>query len=193
MSSSFLLLPLILLLLLSPITAGSLRDPSPPSRCTCVSLAFPSSHCIPSAPAGIAAMLLSAQSHLSVAELRQRLLRLATKNVVSKAWFPEEQRLQTPSSVVGLPAQLGSGEGWGMAVPEMCCGPCTDISHPIADKELLCRSVWSARSAPTWHATAVARCAGTEELLGCSSFSHSGWWLGEHMEVRHNVAQKCCL
>ncbi|XP_031459037.1 proprotein convertase subtilisin/kexin type 9 isoform X3 [Phasianus colchicus] len=59
--------------------------------------------------AGIAAMLLSAEPHLSVAELRQRLLHLATKNVVSKAWFPEEQRLLTPSSVVGLPAQLGPG------------------------------------------------------------------------------------
>ncbi|XP_042675725.1 proprotein convertase subtilisin/kexin type 9 [Centrocercus urophasianus] len=117
--------------------------------------------------AGIAAMLLSAESHLGVAELRQRLLSLATKNVVSKAWIPEEQRLQTPSSVVGLPAQLGP------------------------DKELLCRSVWSARSAPTWHATAVACCAGTEELLGCSSFSHSGWWLGEHMEDKEG--QKQCV
>uniref|UniRef100_A0A8C9L9U5 Proprotein convertase subtilisin/kexin type 9 n=1 Tax=Pavo cristatus TaxID=9049 RepID=A0A8C9L9U5_PAVCR len=120
--------------------------------------------------AGIAAMLLSAEPHLSVAELRQRLLHLATKNVVSMAWFPEEQRLQTPSSVVGLPAQLGPGEGWGM---------------------LLCRSVWSARSGPTWHATAVARCAGTEVLLGCSSFSHSGWRLGEHMEDKEG--QKQCV
>ncbi|XP_021260710.1 proprotein convertase subtilisin/kexin type 9 [Numida meleagris] len=115
--------------------------------------------------AGIAAMLLSAEPHLSVAELRQRLLHLATKNAVSAAWFPEEQRLQTPSSVVGLPARLGPGE------------------------ELLCRSVWSAHSGPTWHATAVARCAGTEELLGCSSFSHSGRRLGEHMEDKEGRKQ----
>ncbi|XP_031410846.1 proprotein convertase subtilisin/kexin type 9, partial [Meleagris gallopavo] len=141
--------------------------------------------------AGIAAMLLSAESHFSVAELRQRLLHLATKNVVSKAWFPEEQQLQTPSSVVGLPAQLGPGEGWRLAVPETCCGPCTDTSHPVADKELLCRSVWSARSGPTGHATAVARCAGTEELLGCSSFSHSGRRLGERMEDKEG--QKQCV
>ncbi|XP_040534092.1 proprotein convertase subtilisin/kexin type 9 [Gallus gallus] len=117
--------------------------------------------------AGVAAMLLSAEPHLSAAELRQRLLHLATKNVISTAWFPEEQRLQTPSSIVGLPAQLGP------------------------DKELLCRSVWSARSGPTRHATAVARCAGTEELLGCSSFSHSGWRLGEHMEDKEG--QKQCV
>lgn len=51
--------------------------------------------------------------------------------------------------------------------------------------------MWSAHSGPTRHATAVARCAGTEELLGCSSFSHSGWRLGEHMEVRHSVAIGC--
>ena len=68
---------------------------------------------MPLAPARVAAMLLSAEPHLSVAELRQRLLHLATKNVISTAWFPEEQRLQTPSSIVGLPAQLGPGEGWG--------------------------------------------------------------------------------
>ncbi|XP_072199388.1 proprotein convertase subtilisin/kexin type 9 [Excalfactoria chinensis] len=117
--------------------------------------------------AGIVAMLLSAKPHLSVAELRQLLLHLATKDVVSTACLPEEQRLQTPSSVVGLPAQLGP------------------------DKELLCRSVWSARSGPTWFAAAVARCASTEELLGCSSFSHSGWWLGEHMEDKEG--QKQCV
>ncbi|OXB64568.1 hypothetical protein ASZ78_016020 [Callipepla squamata] len=115
--------------------------------------------------AGIAAMLLSALPHLSVAELRQHLLHWASKNTISTAWFPEEQRLQTPSSVVGLPTRL----------------------HP--DKELLCRSVWSACSGPTQHSTAVARCAGTEELLGCSSFSHSGRRLGEHVEDKEGWKQ----
>ncbi|OXB82119.1 UNVERIFIED_CONTAM: hypothetical protein H355_008998, partial [Colinus virginianus] len=119
--------------------------------------------------AGIAAMLLSALPHLSVAELRQHLLHWASKNTISTAWFPEEQRLQTPSSVVGLPAQL------------------------CPDKELLCRSVWSARSGPTQHSTAVARCAGTEELLGCSSFSHSGRRLGEHMESQDKEGWKQCV
>uniref|UniRef100_A0A8C2TK00 Proprotein convertase subtilisin/kexin type 9 n=1 Tax=Coturnix japonica TaxID=93934 RepID=A0A8C2TK00_COTJA len=119
--------------------------------------------------AGIVAMLLSAEPHLSVAELRQRLLHLSTKDAVSTASFPEEQRLQTPSSVVGLPAH----------------------SPHVADKELLCRSVWSARSGPTWLAAAVARCASTEQLLGCSSFSHSGWRLGEHMEDKEG--QKQCV
>ncbi|KFQ49853.1 Proprotein convertase subtilisin/kexin type 9, partial [Nestor notabilis] len=52
---------------------------------------------------GIAAMLLSAEPQLSLAELRQRLLHFATKNAMDMAWFPEEQQLQTPNSVAGLP------------------------------------------------------------------------------------------
>ncbi|NXF43834.1 PCSK9 convertase, partial [Oceanites oceanicus] len=117
--------------------------------------------------AGIAAMLLSAEPRLSLAELRQRLLHFATKNVMDMAWFPEEQRLQTPNSVAGLPTWLGT------------------------DEELYCRSVWSARSGLTRHATAVARCAGAEEMLSCSSFSHSGRRLGEHMEDKDG--QKQCV
>ncbi|NXW49394.1 PCSK9 convertase, partial [Nyctiprogne leucopyga] len=115
--------------------------------------------------AGIAAMLLSAEPKLSLAELRQHLLHFATKNVMDMTWFPEEQRLQTPNSVAGLPTRLG------------------------ADEQLYCRSVWSARSGLTPHATAVARCAGTEEMLGCSSFSRSGRRLGEHMEDKDGGKQ----
>ncbi|NXB74357.1 PCSK9 convertase, partial [Donacobius atricapilla] len=117
--------------------------------------------------AGIAAVLLSAEPRLSLAELRQRLLRFSAKNAVDTARFPEEQRLQTPSSVAGLPTRLG------------------------AEERLLCRSVWSARSAPARHARAVARCASTEEMLGCSSFSRSGGRLGEHVEDRDG--QKQCV
>ncbi|KAM6077947.1 proprotein convertase subtilisin/kexin type 9 [Theristicus caerulescens] len=117
--------------------------------------------------AGIAAMLLTAEPQLSLTELRQCLLHFATKNVMDTAWFPEEQRLQTPNSVAGLPTQLG------------------------ADEQLYCRSVWSARSGLTRHATAVARCAGTEEMLSCSSFSRSGRRLGEHMEDKDG--QKQCV
>ncbi|NXX02831.1 PCSK9 convertase, partial [Larus smithsonianus] len=117
--------------------------------------------------AGIAAMLLSAEPQLSLAELRQRLLHFATKNVMDVARFPEEQRLQTPNSVAGLPARLG------------------------AEEQLYCRSVWSARSGLTRHATAVARCAGAEEMLSCSSFSRSGRRLGEHMEDKDG--QKQCV
>ncbi|XP_053928375.1 proprotein convertase subtilisin/kexin type 9 [Cuculus canorus] len=117
--------------------------------------------------AGIIAMLLSAEPQLSLTELRQRLLHFATKSVMDLAWFPEEQQLQTPNSVAGLPARLG------------------------ADEQLYCRSVWSARSGLTQHATAVARCAGAEEMLGCSSFSHSGRRLGEHMEDKDG--QKQCV
>ncbi|XP_054240092.1 proprotein convertase subtilisin/kexin type 9 [Indicator indicator] len=117
--------------------------------------------------AGIAAMLLSAKPQLSLAELRQRLLHFATKNVMDMAWFPEEQRLQTPNCVAGLPARLGTGQ------------------------QLYCRSVWSARSGLTRHGTAAARCAATEEMLSCSSFSRSGRRLGEHMEDKDG--QKRCV
>ncbi|NXN77763.1 PCSK9 convertase, partial [Bombycilla garrulus] len=116
---------------------------------------------------GIAAVLLSAEPRLSPAELRQRLLHFSAKNAMDTAWFPEEQRLQTPNSVAGLPARLG------------------------AEEQLLCRSVWSARSGLARLATAVARCAGTEEMLGCSGFSRSGSRLGERMEDKDG--QKRCV
>ncbi|NXC00580.1 PCSK9 convertase, partial [Orthonyx spaldingii] len=116
---------------------------------------------------GIAAVLLSAEPRLSPAELRQRLLRFSTKNVMDTARFPEEQRLQTPNNVAGLPTRLG------------------------AEEPLLCRSVWSARSGLAPHATAVARCARTEEMLSCSSFSRSGSRLGERMEDKDG--QKECV
>ncbi|NXP18783.1 PCSK9 convertase, partial [Scytalopus superciliaris] len=114
---------------------------------------------------GLAAMLLSAEPQLSLAELRQRLLHFSTKNVMDMTWFPEEQRLQTPNSVAGLPIRLG------------------------AEEQLYCRSVWSARSGLTRHA--VGHCASTEEMLSCSSFSRSGRRLGEHMEDKDG--QKHCV
>ncbi|NXK85965.1 PCSK9 convertase, partial [Formicarius rufipectus] len=114
--------------------------------------------------AGLAAMLLSAEPQMSLAELRQRLLHFSTKNVMDMMWFPEEQRLQTPNSVAGLPSQLG------------------------AEEQLYCRSVWSARSG---HTPAVGGCASSEEMLSCSSFSRSGRRLGEHMEDKDG--QKHCV
>ncbi|NXG13697.1 PCSK9 convertase, partial [Grallaria varia] len=117
--------------------------------------------------AGLAAMLLSAEPQLSLAELHQRLLHFSTKGVMDMTWFPEEQRLQTPNSVAGLPTQLG------------------------AEEQLYCRSVWSACSGLTGHATAVGRCASTEEMLSCSSFSRSGRRLGEHVEDKDG--QKHCM
>ncbi|NWV52717.1 PCSK9 convertase, partial [Daphoenositta chrysoptera] len=113
---------------------------------------------------GIAAVLLSAEPQLSRAELRQRLLHFSTKNAMDTARFPEEQRLQTPNNVAGLPTRLG------------------------ADEQLLCRSVWSGLAR---HGPAVARCASTEEMLSCSSFSRSGSRLGEHME--DTDGQKQCV
>ncbi|XP_032551982.1 proprotein convertase subtilisin/kexin type 9 [Chiroxiphia lanceolata] len=115
--------------------------------------------------AGLAAMLLSAEPQLSLAELRQCLLHFSTKNVMDMTWFPEDQRLQTPNSVAGLPTQLGAEE-----------------------QQLYCRSVWSGL---TRHTPAVARCASTEEMLSCSSFSHSSRQLGQHMEDKDG--QKHCV
>ncbi|XP_041339273.1 proprotein convertase subtilisin/kexin type 9 [Pyrgilauda ruficollis] len=117
--------------------------------------------------AGIAAVLLSAEPQLSPAELRQRLLRFSTKNAMDTVWIPQEQRLQTPNSVAGLPARLA------------------------AEEPLLCRSVWSARSGLSRLSRAVARCASTEEMLSCSSFSRSGSRLGEHVEDEDG--QKQCV
>ncbi|NWX12689.1 PCSK9 convertase, partial [Aegotheles bennettii] len=110
---------------------------------------------------------LGSRPRLSLAELRQRLLHFATENVMDTAWFPEEQRLQTPNRLARLPTQLG------------------------ADEQLWCRLVWSARSGLPPHTTAVARCACTEEMLGCSSFSRSGGRLGQHVEDRDG--QKRCV
>ncbi|XP_016155530.1 PREDICTED: LOW QUALITY PROTEIN: proprotein convertase subtilisin/kexin type 9 [Ficedula albicollis] len=66
--------------------------------------------------AGIAAVLLSAEPQLSLAELRQRLLLFSTKNAMDTAWIPAEQRLQTPNSVAGLPARLRAGVTVGYTV-----------------------------------------------------------------------------
>ncbi|NXG02685.1 PCSK9 convertase, partial [Sakesphorus luctuosus] len=121
----------------------------------------------PWALAGLAAMLFSAEPQLSLAELRQRLLHFSTKDVMDMTWFPEEQRLQTPNSVAGLPTQLS------------------------AEEQLYCRSVWSPRSGLTGHAMAMSCCASTEEMLSCSSFTRSGRRMGEHMEDKDG--QKHCV
>ncbi|XP_027800824.1 proprotein convertase subtilisin/kexin type 9 isoform X2 [Marmota flaviventris] len=111
--------------------------------------------------AGIVAMMLTAEPELTLAKLRQRLIRFSAKDVINKAWFPEDQRVLTPNLVAALPPSTHSAGG-----------------------QLYCRTVWSAHSGPTRTATAVAHCAPGEELLGCSSFSSSGKRRGEHIETR---------
>ncbi|XP_059939957.1 proprotein convertase subtilisin/kexin type 9 isoform X5 [Mesoplodon densirostris] len=61
----------------------------------------------------------------------------------------------------------------------------------VAGGQLFCRTVWSAHSGPTRMATAEARCAAPEELLGCSSFSRSGKRRGERIEARGG--RRVCL
>ncbi|XP_011829229.1 PREDICTED: proprotein convertase subtilisin/kexin type 9 [Mandrillus leucophaeus] len=111
--------------------------------------------------AGIAAMMLSAEPELTLAELRQRLIHFSAKDVINEAWFPEDQRVLTPNLVAALPPSTHRA-GW----------------------QLFCRTVWSAHSGPTRMATAVARCAPDEELLSCSSFSRSGKRRGERIEAQ---------
>ncbi|NWR17962.1 PCSK9 convertase, partial [Emberiza fucata] len=120
--------------------------------------------------AGIAAVLLSAEPRLGRAELRQRLLRFSTPSAMDAAWIPQEQRLQTPNSVAGLPARLAAGEQlaarWALAqlCPEQERGTRVEARQGMSPE------------------------LGLAEL-GCSSFSRSGGRLGEHMEDKHGQRQ----
>ncbi|KAM9111088.1 proprotein convertase subtilisin/kexin type 9 isoform 2-T2 [Megaptera novaeangliae] len=118
--------------------------------------------------AGIVARMLTAEPELTLAELRQRLIRFSAKDVINEAWFPEDQRVLTPNLVATLPPSTYGAGG-----------------------QLFCRTVWSAHSGPTRMATAEARCAAPEELLGCSSFSRSGKRRGERIEARGG--RRVCL
>ncbi|XP_065732066.1 proprotein convertase subtilisin/kexin type 9 isoform X5 [Phocoena phocoena] len=118
--------------------------------------------------AGIVARMLTAEPELTLAELRQRLIRFSAKDVINEASFPEDQRVLTPNLVATLPPSTYGAGG-----------------------QLFCRTVWSAHSGPTRMATAEARCAAPEELLGCSSFSRSGKRRGERIEARGG--RRVCL
>lgn len=118
--------------------------------------------------AGIAAMMLASTPGLSPAELRHRLIHFSDKDVINETCFPEDQRVLTPNLVVALPPSTGTAGG-----------------------QLFCRTVWSAHSGPMCMATATARCAPDEELLGCSSFSRSGKRRGERIKVRGG--RRVCL
>ncbi|XP_077189723.1 proprotein convertase subtilisin/kexin type 9 [Paroedura picta] len=135
--------------------------------------------------AGIAAMILNTHPALSVSELRQRLIHFSIKNLISEAWFPEDQRLITPNRVAGIP------------------------SRRVADEQLYCRSVWSSLSGSTHAAIAIARCNSNEEMFSCSSVSKNGKRQGEHIQdyggrkecVAHNrlggqgiyAIARCCI
>ncbi|NXB41270.1 PCSK9 convertase, partial [Eulacestoma nigropectus] len=120
---------------------------------------------------GIAAVLLSAEPQLSLAELRQRLLRFSTKSAMDTARFPEEQRLQTPNNVAGLPTRLGAGKD---------LAACWALGRAPSFAGKQCRGE-----------STVCRQGITEEMLSCSSFSRSGSRLGEHMEDKDG--QKQCV
>ncbi|XP_048208082.1 proprotein convertase subtilisin/kexin type 9-like [Perognathus longimembris pacificus] len=133
--------------------------------------------------AGIAALMLTAQPNLTVAEVRQRLIHYSVNNAINDTWFPEEARVMTPNLVAALPNTTQETGG-----------------------QLFCRTVWSAPWSITLADPAEAQCDPEEELLGCSSFSPSGNREGEHVGIlgnrhaclsfgdRHvSAVARCCL
>ncbi|XP_012892265.1 PREDICTED: proprotein convertase subtilisin/kexin type 9-like [Dipodomys ordii] len=110
--------------------------------------------------AGIAALMLTAQPNLTVAELRQRLIHYSIRNAINDSWFPEEERFKTPNLLAALPPRTQE-----------------------TGEQLFCRTVWSAPWNITLADTAVAECDPEEELLGCSSFSESGNRQGERVGI----------
>ena len=52
-----------------------------------------------------------------------------------------------------------------------------------AEKELLCRSVWSERSGLSAGDRAAARCRYGEEMMGCTSYAPEGGRMGETISV----------
>ncbi|XP_042525639.1 proprotein convertase subtilisin/kexin type 9-like [Dipodomys spectabilis] len=110
--------------------------------------------------AGIAALLLTAQPNLTVAELRQRLIHYSIRNAINDTWFPEEERFKTPNLLAALPPRTQE-----------------------TGEQLFCRTVWSAPWNITLAGRAVAECDPEEELLGCSSISQSRKRLGERVRI----------
>ncbi|XP_048208081.1 proprotein convertase subtilisin/kexin type 9-like [Perognathus longimembris pacificus] len=118
--------------------------------------------------AGIAALMLTAQPNLTVAEVRQRLIHYSVSNAINDTWFPEEERVMTPNLVAALPNTTQETGG-----------------------QLFCRTVWSAPWSLRLTDNAKVHCDPEEELLGCSSFSQSGTRQGERMEILGN--RQVCL
>uniref|UniRef100_A0A671LNR2 Proprotein convertase subtilisin/kexin type 9 n=1 Tax=Sinocyclocheilus anshuiensis TaxID=1608454 RepID=A0A671LNR2_9TELE len=116
--------------------------------------------------AGIAAVLLNLNPNSSSAELLQQLLHHSVKQAINPEYLPLNHRLPTPNMVVALP----------------------DPTSTLTGEDLLCRSVWSERSAAKGLATATARCRHSEEMLSCSSFSQNGARAGERVEV---ISKEC--
>ncbi|XP_003200725.1 proprotein convertase subtilisin/kexin type 9 isoform X1 [Danio rerio] len=119
--------------------------------------------------AGVAAVLLNLRPNSSSAEVLQQLRYHSVKQVINPESLPVMHRLTTPNMVVALP----------------------DPTSTLTGEDLLCRSVWSERSASPVFSTAVSRCRSTEEMLSCSSFSDNGMRAGERVEERDG--QKECV
>ncbi|XP_069843725.1 proprotein convertase subtilisin/kexin type 9-like [Dipodomys merriami] len=117
---------------------------------------------------GIAALMLTAQPNLTVAELRQRLLHYSIRNAINDTWFPEEERFKTPNLVAALPPSTQETGG-----------------------QLFCRTVWSEPWDFRLTHAAEAHCDPEEELLGCSSFSQTGKRQGERVGILGN--RRVCL
>ncbi|KAL4634940.1 proprotein convertase subtilisin/kexin type 9 [Arapaima gigas] len=117
--------------------------------------------------AGIAAIILNSSPNLTSTEVLHRLLQSSVKHAINPSTFPEEHRLATPNMVAALPTTTSKGG------------------------ELLCRSVWSAKSGSSYSDTSTAHCLPREEMFSCSSFSPSGVRAGE--SIKMHEGQKECV
>ncbi|TRY60324.1 hypothetical protein DNTS_013659 [Danionella cerebrum] len=119
--------------------------------------------------AGIAAVLLNLNPNSSSAEILQLLRYHSFKHVMNTASLPILHQFSTVNMVVALP----------------------DPNSTVTGEDLLCRSVWSERSAATALSSSVSRCRQDEEMLSCSSFSSDGMRAGERVE--ENDGMKECV
>ncbi|XP_020558603.1 proprotein convertase subtilisin/kexin type 9 isoform X1 [Oryzias latipes] len=137
--------------------------------------------------AGIAAVILSSNQNVSPVQVLQMMLHYSISNTINLLPLPETLRLPTPNLVSAMPS----------------------IGDLTADRELLCRSVWSERSGRGRGDVAASRCRQGEQMMSCSSVAPDGAGVGEsismragHMEcVAHNgpsgngvyAVARCCV
>uniref|UniRef100_A0A3P9M1C6 Proprotein convertase subtilisin/kexin type 9 n=1 Tax=Oryzias latipes TaxID=8090 RepID=A0A3P9M1C6_ORYLA len=111
--------------------------------------------------AGIAAIILSSNQNVSPVQVLQMMLHYSISNTINLLPLPETLRLPTPNLVAEL----------------------TPPSPSLADRGLLCRSVWSERSGRGRGDMAASRCRQGEQMMSCSSVAPDGAGVGEFISV----------
>uniref|UniRef100_A0A3P9HBH4 Proprotein convertase subtilisin/kexin type 9 n=1 Tax=Oryzias latipes TaxID=8090 RepID=A0A3P9HBH4_ORYLA len=107
-----------------------------------------------------------AAGNVSPVQVLQMMLHYSISNTINLLPLPETLRLPTPNLVAEL----------------------TPLSPSLADRELLCRSVWSERSGRGRGDMAASRCRQGEQMMSCSSVAPDGAGLGESISVSSCVA-----